>query len=91
MKLQENPTVVVRSSASGVWIGEAAELDGDTIRLKDAYRIWSWEGALDTTVIAASGVTAAKIGALASDVIVFGCTDIVWSNRAAWRTVADHA
>jgi hypothetical protein len=91
MKLNEDPIVVVRSSESGVWIGTAVELEGNAIRLTDAYRVWSWEGALDTTAIAANGVTGAKIGALAPTVVVFGVCDIVWSSREAWESVARHA
>ena len=90
MKLSKNedPIVVVRSSQSGVWIGTATEMEGSTVRLVDAFRIWSWEGALDTTAIAANGVTGAKLGAMAEQAIVFGVCDVVWSNRAAWDSVA---
>lgn len=84
MKLNEDPIVVVRSSQSGVWIGTAVEMEGDSVRLTDAFRIWSWEGALDTTAIAANGVTGAKIGAMAPTVMVFGVCDVVWSCRQAY-------
>lgn len=91
MKLNADPIVVVRSSQSGVWIGTAVELDGDAVRLTDAFRIWSWEGALDTTAIAANGVTGATVGALAPTVVVYGVCDIVRSSREAWDSVARHA
>lgn len=91
MKLHEDPTVVVRSNMSGVWIGTATEMEGSTVRLANAFRIWSWEGALDTTALAAHGVTTAKVGALAPEVVVFDVCDVVWASRAAWDSVAAHA
>lgn len=34
--------VIVRSSPSGVWAGELVSLDGETVELKDARRLWRW-------------------------------------------------
>ena len=48
--------VLVRSSNSGVWIGELIHAEGDAVRLRRARRIWHWRGALDTSAISQRGL-----------------------------------
>lgn len=50
--------VVVRSNLSGVWVGEflGRDYNGTIVKLKNARRLWSWEGALSCSEIATKGV-----------------------------------
>lgn len=57
--------VLVRSHLGGTYLGilKEAHTDG-TLRLS-ARRLWSWQGALDSTVLAATGPTGGRIGPVA--------------------------
>ena len=46
---------IVRSSGSGVWAAEIVSKDGDTVVLKNAIRIWYWEGAASLSELAQTG------------------------------------
>ena len=45
----------MRGYQSGVYYGRFERLEGQEATLKDARRIWRWEGALDTLSLAALG------------------------------------
>lgn len=50
--------VIVRSSPSGVWAGTLAKLDGNTVHLTDARRLWRWWSAEGVSI---SGVATAGL------------------------------
>lgn len=47
--------VIVRSSPSGCWAGTLASIDGSTVELTDARRLWRWWAAKGVSL---SGVAA---------------------------------
>ena len=51
-----NNKVLVRGKNSGVHFGELAERNGKEVTLKNARRIWRWEGANSLDQIALEGV-----------------------------------
>jgi len=55
-----NQIVIVRAYNAGVHIGtlEAAE---EWVVLKDAYRIWQWDGAFTLSEVSHDGITGGKI------------------------------
>lgn len=61
--------VLVRADRAGVFLGTltAATNDG-SLRLR-ARKLWSWAGALDSTVLAASGPAGRRIGPM-SDIVL---------------------
>lgn len=50
--------VIVRSSPSGCWAGTLQRLDGATVELSDARRLWRWWAASGVSL---SGVAAAGL------------------------------
>lgn len=60
--------VIARIERAGVFHGTLDYIDSEIIRLKDARRIYRWEGALSVTDMAANGLTGGKISAPVSKV-----------------------
>ena len=80
----------MRSHLSGTWLGVmvAAWADG-AIRLH-ARRLWSWEGALDGSVLAAHGPTGGRIGPLADVVlpVTAQVVEVIQSTSEALQSLA---
>ena len=53
--------IIARIDRAGVFHGTLDYIDGEIIRLKDARRIYYWNGALSVTHIAAKGITGGKV------------------------------
>ena len=53
--------IIARIDRAGVFHGTLDYIDGEIIRLKDARRIYYWNGALSVTDIAAKGITGGKV------------------------------
>lgn len=47
---------IVRTYAAGVHIGEVESINGQTVTLKNARRLWKWSGAFTLNAVATSGV-----------------------------------
>lgn len=58
-----NKQIIARIDRAGVFHGTLDHIDNDIMRLKDARRIYYWEGALSVTDMAANGLRAGKISA----------------------------
>lgn len=56
-----NKRIIARIDRAGVFHGTLDYIDNDILRLKDARRIYYWEGALSVTDIAANGITGGKV------------------------------
>lgn len=63
-----NKKVIARIDRAGVFHGTLDHIDNDILRLKDARRIYYWEGALSVTDMASIGLTGGKISAPVSAV-----------------------
>lgn len=48
--------VIVRCDRAGVFFGELVAREGQEVELKDARRLWYWDGAASISQIAAEGV-----------------------------------
>ena len=48
---------VVRTFSAGVHLGEVVAKDGTSILLKDARRLWKWNGAFTLSEVATKGVS----------------------------------
>jgi hypothetical protein len=55
--------VIVRSSPSGCWAGTLLEMDGQTVTLSDARRLWRWWAAEGVSLsgVAAAGLHPSKV------------------------------
>ena len=56
-----NKKIIARIDRAGVFHGTLDYIDNEIIRLKDARRIYYWNGALSVTDIAAKGITGGKV------------------------------
>lgn len=63
-----NKKVIARIERAGVFHGTLDYIDNEIMRLKDARRIYYWEGALSVTDMASRGLTGGKISAPVSKV-----------------------
>ena len=53
--------IIARIERAGAFHGTLDYIDNEIIRLKDARRIYYWNGALSVTDIAAKGITGGKV------------------------------
>lgn len=51
---------VVRGKYFGVFAGTVESMEGNTVLLKDARRLWYWDGAASLSQVAAEGVKAPR-------------------------------
>lgn len=87
-KKSEPRIVLLRSSQSGVWIGEFVSKDGSDVTLKNARKIWRWRGANTTSELALNGcVKEYTRVATPVDITVLGCCEVIESNAKAFASV----
>ncbi len=60
---------VVRTFSAGVHLGEVVSKDGKSVVLKDARRLWRWQGAFTLSEVATKGVSKTSRIAVAVPVI----------------------
>ena len=53
--------IIARIDRAGVFHGTLDHIDNDIMRLKNARRIYYWNGALSVTDMAAKGITGGKV------------------------------
>ena len=56
MKPKSKPYVIVRTEAAGVFAGYLVTRKGQEVELKDARRLWYWDGAASLSQLAVEGV-----------------------------------
>lgn len=66
---------VVRTFSAGVHLGEVASKDGKSVVLKNARRLWRWQGAFTLSEVATKGV--AKTSRIAVAVPVIELTEAI--------------
>ena len=57
MKHENNNYVIVRGDRSGVFFGELKERSGQEIELRNARKLWYWDGAAAVEQLARDGVS----------------------------------
>src|SRR3990172_6084193 len=57
-EMGEEKLVLVRTVGAGVHVGRLVRVDGITVELKDASRIWRWRGAHTLHELATTGASA---------------------------------
>ena len=81
---------MVRSKDAGVFAGTLVERDGQEVVLKDARRIWYWDGAASLSQLATTGTSLpenCKFPAPVSEVMLFGVTEIIPITDAAAKSI----
>ncbi len=76
--------VVVRTYSAGVHVGELASRNGREVVLRNARRIWKWEGANTLNEIANKGVgTGSKVSEPVSEITLTEAIEIIPATDAA--------
>lgn len=77
MKSFINQKVIVRANGAGVFFGTLAEKEGDEVLLRDARRIYRWDGASECIELAQAGCSqGSRITREASEIIIENVLEI---------------
>lgn len=80
-KVETDPDwVMVRSRDAGVFAGELQFRDGDEVHLRNARRIWRWEGAATLSQLALEGTSkpgSCKFPAPLPEIVVLGVCEVI--------------
>ena len=71
--------VLVRTLGAGVHYGVLLEKNGQEVHLKDARRLWNWNGALSLSEVAMKGVTlnSSKISIPVDEIVLPTAIEII--------------
>ena len=87
----ENRYCMVRSKSAGVFAGNVEKLDGQTALLRNARRIWYWEGAASLSQLATDGTNApekCRFPCEVSEVLLFEVIEIIPITEKAAASIA---
>jgi hypothetical protein len=82
---------MVRTYSAGVFLGEVVSKDGKEVHLKNARRMWYWEGAASLSQLATAGTSApkkCKFPAAVPDVVLMETIEIIPASEAAIASIA---
>lgn len=82
---------MVRTYSAGVFLGAIAERDGKEVVLKDARRIWYWDGAATLSQLATEGTCkpeSCKFPAPVAEVLLTDAIEIIPATEAAIASIA---
>ena len=86
-----NRVCMVRTYSAGVFLGEVASKDGKEVHLKNARRMWYWDGAASLSQLATEGTSApnkCKFPAEVPDVLLTEVVEIIPASEAAIASIA---
>ena len=87
----ESRYCMVRSKSAGVFAGNVEKLDGQTALLRNARRIWYWEGAASLSQLATDGTNApekCRFPCEVSEVLLFEVIEIIPITENAAASIA---
>lgn len=82
---------IIRGKEFGVFAGTVEAVEGDRVLLKNARRLWYWDGAASLSQIAAEGVKnpgACKFTVTVESVVLIGVIEIIPATEQA-KTIID--
>lgn len=85
MTYKKGTFVLVRTINAGVHYGTMEEMEGQNIRLSNARRLWSWQGALSLSEISMIGVRVkdSKISVPVDEIILTQAIEIIKVSKAS--------
>ena len=86
--------VIVRSTSAGVFAGYMAHRASQTVTIKQARRLWCWEGAASLSQLAVHGVSKpekCKFPCEVETIIVFDVIEILFVTKKAKKSIAEVA
>lgn len=84
-------TCIVRTYSAGVFLGTVKERNGKEVLLKDARRIWYWDGAATLSQLANEGTSKpgnCKFPAPVAEVLLTDAIEITPATEAAIASIA---
>jgi len=82
---------MVRTYSAGVFLGTLAARDGKEVVLKDARRMWYWDGAASLSQLATAGTSkpkTCKFPAPVAEVLLTEAIEIIPATEAAIASIA---
>lgn len=83
---------MVRTYSAGVFLGEVTSRDGKEVALKNARRIWYWDGAASLSQLATDGTSRpneCKFPAPVSEVLLTEAIEIIPATERAIASIAE--
>lgn len=81
---------IVRANGAGVFFGEVEKIEGTTATLKNARRLWYWDGAASLSQLAQEGTSKpenCKFPIAVEDVVVFNVLEILSVTDKAAKSI----
>ena len=81
---------VIRANGAGVFMGEIIKQDGDTVLVKDARRLWYWDGANSLSELAEIGTSkpsSCKFPVVVGEVMIFRVLEIIKATDQAINSI----
>ena len=77
--IKKGDFVLIRTYSAGVHFGTLVSKEGKEVTLKNARRLWSWQGALSLSEVAMKGVTLkdSKISTPVDEIILLESIEII--------------
>lgn len=71
--------VLIRTTSAGVHFGTLISRKGQEVHLKNARRLWSWQGALSLSEVASKGITlsSSKVSVPVEEIILTTAIEII--------------
>ncbi len=75
----ENKNVLIRTYSAGVHFGTLLKKEGKEVHLKNARRLWSWNGALSLSEVASKGIDIknSKVSVLVDEIYLTEAIEII--------------
>lgn len=90
MKSNIGKYVIIRADRAGVFAGVLEEVEGQTVRLSDCRRIWSWAGAASISQLAIDGTSnpsQCKFPAPVNEIVIMGVIEIIPATEKAEQSI----
>jgi len=81
---------IVRANGAGVFFGEVEKIEGTTATLKNARRLWYWDGAASLSQLAQEGTSRpenCKFPITVAEVIIFNVLEILSVTDKAAKSI----
>jgi hypothetical protein len=81
---------IVRTNRAGVFFGKIENIDGATVTMSNARRLWYWEGAASLSELATYGtacVSGCKFPCTVDEVILFEAVEILSVSEDAAKSI----
>jgi hypothetical protein len=81
---------IVRSKNAGVFFGNVDSIDGTTVTMSNARRLWYWEGAASLSQMAMEGVAKpknCKFTVTVDEIIIFEVCEVITVTEAAGKSI----